>query len=193
MPGVSRCGINRSLWTRTLAMPTPYRVRLFRQAQTSEDRRSAYTRASRRDQLYIRRNDPWCLKCFDQLALKRSAPDSQYFAYCYECYRKSARKQARRAALSRRSRIAQLSVHTRICIDCRQQFRSELGRNLCFMCTAKVREEIAARSLVLTPSQVDHRMLVTALHHRYGNRYRSTLTPRIPLHQVGAIAAGGTL
>lgn len=174
-------------------MPTPYRVRLFRQAQTAEGRRSIYVHCRRRDQLYIRRNDPWCLKCFDGLALKGSAPDSQYFAYCYECYRKSARKQARRAGLSRRSRLAQLPAHTRICIDCRQQFRSERGRNLCLMCTAKVREEIASRSLALTPPQVDHRMLVTALHHRYGSRYRSTLTPRIPLHQVGAIAAGGTL
>ena len=174
-------------------MPTPYRVRLFRQAQTAEDRRSVYVHCRRRDQLYIRRNDSWCLRCFDRSAMKEKAPDAHYFAYCYECYRKSARKRARRAGLSRRSRITQLPVHTRICIDCRRQFQSERGQNLCLACVVKVRKEIAARSLALTPSQVDHRMLVTALHHRYGSQYRSTLTPRIPLHQVGAIAAGGTL
>lgn len=174
-------------------MPTPYRVRLFRQAQTSEDRSAAYNRASRRDQLYIRRNDPWCLRCFDRPAMKEKAPDAHYFAYCYECYRAAARKAAKRAGLSRRARIAQLPLHTRICIDCRQQFESRRGMNLCLACTAQVREEVARCSLALTPYQVDHRMLVTALHHRYGSRYRSTLTPRIPLHQVGAIAAGGTL
>lgn len=170
-------------------MPTPYRVRLFRQAQNAEDRRRVYEKASRRDKGYIRRNDPWCVQCFNRLALKSKACIPQYAPLCYECYRTYRYHHSRRYRLSRSARIAQLPVHKRICIDCHSLFDSERGQNLCLSCIEKVREEIASRSLSLEPFRVDHKVLVTALYHRYGHLYHASLVPRIPLHSIDVLGA----
>ena len=170
-------------------MSIPYYVRIFRRATTASERRDIYTRAKRRYQIYIKRHDPWCLKCFDRPKLMGLVGGPTYADYCLSCYRTHRARAGRRERFSESIRKVHLPQHIRLCIDCGGQFESIRGNNLCVLCVRKAQDEVAKRCLGRTGETIRSEMVVNHLWEKFGNRYKTSLTPRIPLSTVGVFEA----
>lgn len=121
----------------------------------------------------------------------KSAPQYSRFR-CKDCFRINNRDRVRIRRARRSARVAQLEVHTRVCIDCRRPFLSQRGFNLCWDCNRRTLSEATAKNLFKHElHEIGPDYAHTILFRKYGHKYKATVTPRIPLSTLDVFAATG--
>jgi predicted amidophosphoribosyltransferase len=166
------------------AMSVPYFVRIFRKTDDPAERKRIYKKVGPKLKTRLRKRFNLCIHCF-------SAPISSADNLCRDCGRPRSRRNCRRQRFKEAGEKLRLTPHQRVCIGCERLFESRRGLNVCQGCVQQVRVEVAARSLDRTSESIGSDTLVVALYRKFGNRYKSTVRPRIPLSTIGVFQAVG--